>query len=336
MAVKTLIKFILKNPILLMYRINKTTKEFYRAGFISTAISEGIYDVLAKGPSSCKDIQKAIGSNFNQEGLEAWLDLGVSLGELAKSSVGYSIKSAFSKELLKTTNDTWKAFFQARVEIFYNYIIKTPAYLKGKEKFEFSQSYGELFARSSRTVEPILIDVVDKIIPQNGACHLLEVGCGSGVYIKRACDRNSYLTAIGLELQKEVANFARENTIIWQIEDRVTIEPIDIRNYKSEDQYNIITFFNLIYYFPVNERVEVLRHLGSFLDPGGQLILTTLCPIKDPSIQLMNLWSSMTNGCGPLPYPDQVRGQLKEAGFDKVQLEKLMPGFFLFKARLSS
>ena len=44
MAIKTLIKFILRNPLLLMYRINKTTKEFYRAGFISTAISEGIYD----------------------------------------------------------------------------------------------------------------------------------------------------------------------------------------------------------------------------------------------------------------------------------------------------
>ena len=336
MVVKTLINFILKNQIVIIYRINKTTKELYRAGFISTAISEGIYDVLSKGPASCKDIQGAIGSDFNQEGLEAWLDLGVSLGELAKPSMGYSIKSKFSKELLKTINDAWKAFLQARVEIFYNYIIKTPAFLKKRKQFEFDQSYGELFARSSRTVEPVLIDLVDRIIPPNGACHLLEVGCGSGVYIKRACDRNPYLTAIDLELQKEVADFARENTIIWQIEDRVTIEPIDIRKYKSKERYDIITFYNLIYYFPVNERIEVLRHLGSFLHPGGQLILTTLCPGKDPSIQLMNLWSSMTTGCGPLPYPDQVRGQLKKAGFDKVQFEKLIPGFFLFKARLSS
>ena len=104
MAIKTLIKFILKNPVSLIYRINRTTNEFYRAGFISTAISEGIYDVLSKGPTSCKDIQGAIGSDFNQEGLEAWLDFGVSLGELAKSNAGYSIKSAFSKELIKTTN----------------------------------------------------------------------------------------------------------------------------------------------------------------------------------------------------------------------------------------
>jgi hypothetical protein len=333
MAINTLMKFILKNPILLMYRINKTAKEFYRAGFISTAISEGIYDVLSKGPASSKDIQRAVGMDPDQEGLEAWLDSGVALGELAKNSDDYRIKSAFSKELLKSENDTWKAFLQARVEIFYNYIIKTPAFLKENKKFDFSQSYGELFARSSRTVESILSDVVDKIIPPIDACCLLEVGCVSGVYIKRACDRNPDITVIGIELQKEVADFARENTIKWQIEDRVTIEHIDIRKYKSELPFDIITFFNLIYYFPVSERTDLLHHLGGLLDKGGWLILTTLCPGNDPSIQLMNLWASMTDGCGSLPRPEHLCDQIKEAGFDGVQIEKLIPGFYLFKAR---
>ncbi len=189
MAINTLVKFILKNPILLIFCMNKTLNEFYRAGFISTAISEGIYDVLSKGPVSVKDIQSNIGSGLDQKGLEAWLDFGVAIDELNKKNDEYSIKSSFSKKLLKPANDTWKSFFQARVEIFYDYIVKTPAFLKAKKKFDFSHSYGELFARSSRTVEPILVDVVDKIIPPNGECRLLEVGCGSGIYIKRACDR---------------------------------------------------------------------------------------------------------------------------------------------------
>ena len=319
-----------------MYRINKTTKEFYRAGFVSTAISQGIYDVLFHGPASCKDIQKAIGSDFNPEGLEAWLDLGVSLGELAKSSAGYSIKGKLSKELLKTSNDTWKAFFQARVEIFYDYIIKTPALLKEKKKFDFSHAYGELFARSSKTVEPILVDVVDKIIPPDGECRLLEVGCGSGIYIKRACDRNPSLTATCLELQKRVADYARENTTIWHIGDRVKIEHVDIRHYRTGDKFDIVTFFNLIYYFPEKQRTDLLRKLADFLDTGGQLILATLCPANDPSVQLMNLWSSMTDGCGPLPDPVNLCHQIKDAGFVEVQFEPLIPAFYLFKAQKGS
>ena len=328
-----MVKFILKNPISLMLRMNKTLNEFYRAGFISTAISEGIYDVLSKGPVSVKDIQNNIGSDLDQEGLEAWLDLGVALGELDKKNDFYNIKSAFSKKLLKPANDTWKAFFQARVEIFYDYIIKTPAFLKQNKKFDFSHSYGELFARSSKTVEPILIDVVDKIIPSKGECRLLEVGCGSGVYIKRACDRNPNLTATGLELQKTVADFARENIAIWQIDNRVTIEHIDVRKFQSDKAFDIATFFNLIYYFPENERTDLLRNLGGLLNPGGKLILTSLCPTNEPSIQLMNLWSSMTDGCGPLPHPDITCNQLKDAGFDEVQFEQLIPAFYFFKAQ---
>jgi cyclopropane fatty-acyl-phospholipid synthase-like methyltransferase len=190
-----------------------------------------------------------------------------------------------------------------------------------------------LFARSSRTVEPILIGVVDKMIPQKGEFRLLEVGCGSGIYIKRACDRNPQLEAVGVELQEKVADFARKNAILWRIEDRVVIESVDIRKYKSEERYDVVTFFNLIYYFPVNERIDVLRRLGGFLYPGGRLVLTTLCPMNDPSIQLMNLWASMTVGCGPLPYPENVCDQLKEAGFNRVHFEKLIPGFYLFTAK---
>jgi 4-hydroxy-2,2'-bipyrrole-5-carbaldehyde O-methyltransferase len=336
MAIITLVKFILKNPISLMLRMNKTLNEFYRAGFISTAISEGIYDVLSKGPVSIKNIQNNIGSNLDQEGLEAWLDLGVAVGELDRKNDSYRIKSRLSSELLNPANDTWKAFFQARVEIFYDYIIKTPAFLKQKKKFDFSHSYGELFARSSRTVEPILIDVVDKIIPSNGECRLLEVGCGSGIYIKRACDRNPNLTVTGLELQKTVADFARENIISWQIDSRVTIEHIDVRHFQSDKTFDIATFFNLIYYFPENERTDLLRNLGGFLNPGGKLIMTTLCKANEPSIQLMNLWSSMTEGCGPLPYPDITCDQLKDAGFGDVQFEQLIPAFYLFKAQKES
>ncbi len=43
---------------------------------------------------------------------------------------------------------------------------------------------------------------------------LLEVGCGSGIYIKRACELNPLLTAVGLEVQQSVADFTRERSII--------------------------------------------------------------------------------------------------------------------------
>ncbi len=332
MAIRSLIKIITNTPILLMLRVGRLTKEYSRVGFVLTAISEGIYDIIDSEPVGLEEIQKSLNSDFNPEGLKAWLDLGVSLGELKKRSKGYCIKGKLSKELSKPSNDTWRAYLQARAEIFYGFIVNTPSMLKKNLRFEPNESYGELFARSSRTLEPVLLDIVDKLIPKNRSYRLLEAGCGSGIYIKRACELNSQLTAVGLEVQQSVADFARKNITTWNFEDRVSIENADIRKYQSPSDFDLVTFYNLIYYFPVDERIDLLKDLGKFLKPGGELIITSLCQGNDISLSLMNLWTSMTEGYGPLPYPEQIHDQLKKAGYQKIKSETLFPSFVLFRA----
>ncbi|MCP4553670.1 MAG: methyltransferase domain-containing protein [Bacteroidetes bacterium] len=332
MAIRSMVKFISNSPFMLMLRIGKSTREFCRIGFVLTAISEGIYDSLHLKPMVLEDIQKSLKSDFNSDGLRAWLDLGVSLGELKKNKKGYSIKGKLSKELIKPSNDTWLAFLQARAQIFYKYIIKTPSMLKNNERFEFSDSYGELFARSSRTLEPVLLDELETLIPKTKACRLLEVGCGSGIYIKRACELNPKLIAVGLELQRSVADFARKNIKNWNLGDRASIEIADIRKYTGTSDYDLITFHNLIYYFPINERVDLLQDMGKYLKPGGELIISSLCQGKDWSLNLLNLWASMTDGCGSLPFEKQISDQLKNAGFHKIKSKILIPSFVLFRA----
>lgn len=316
---------------MLMLRIGKLTKEKCRTGFVLTAISEGIYDIMQSEPAKFEEIQKFLKSDFNPEGLKAWLDLGVSLGELKKGTNGYSIKGKLSKELIKPANDTWRAFLKVRAEVFYDFIINTPSMLKKNMQFEYSEAHGELVARSSRTLEPILLHLVDKIIPKDKPYRLLEVGCGSGIYIKRACELNPFLTAVGLEVQQSVADFARENTKTWNIEDRVAIENIDIRKYECKSDFDLVTFYNLIYYFPVDERIDLLKDLGKHLKPGGELIITSMCKSNETSLSLMNLWTSMTDGYGPLPNPKQVHDQLIKAGYRKIKSEMLIPSFVSFR-----
>jgi len=334
MAIRSLFNFISNSPLMLMSRIGKLTKEYCRVGFALTAISEGIYDLMHDEPAGIEKIQDFLGSDFNPEGLQAWLDLGVSLGELKKNQTGYRVKGKLSKALMNPSNDTWRAFLQARAEIFYDYVINTPSMLKKKERVEFSESYGELFARSSRTLEPVLLAEVGKTVPKNKSCRLLEVGCGSGIYIKRACEINSLITVVGLELQESVADFARENIKNWNLEDRVSIEAADIRKYQGAPDFDLITFHNLIYYFPVKERADLLQDLGKFLKPGGELILTTICQGKGVSLNLMNLWTSMTEGCGPLPSSEEIHDHLKKAGYRRIKSETLIPSFVLFKATI--
>ena len=60
-----MLKFMMKNPVSLIMRMSRTLKEFSHAGFISTAISEGLYDLLLQGHMSLQDIRSGMGKDID-------------------------------------------------------------------------------------------------------------------------------------------------------------------------------------------------------------------------------------------------------------------------------
>lgn len=331
MSSRSLVKFLWKNKPLLLIRMSRNLDEMYRAAFVSTLVSEGIAEQLRDGPKTLEALHDALDLQDSHQQLESWLDVGVSLGELGKNASGYRLKGSLAVNLSDPANRIWHAFFQTRVEVFLDYVRQTPGKLRKRERFEANAQHGEMVAQSSRTVEPLLAELVDSVVPQ-GKRRMLEVGCGSGVYVKRACDRNPDLEVVGLELTDEVTQLARRNVKQWGLEDRVVIDTGDIRTFQAAGEFDLVTLYNLIYYFPTGERVALLRHLGQLLAPEGRLVLATLTKAGDSSTQTMNLWSSMTEGCGPLPTLDELLTQLREAGFANVTHETLIPSFNVFTA----
>ncbi len=337
MKLSTFVKLMANGQYSLMFQLLKTSNEFYRACFISTAVSQGVYDIFIDGKSSFEQLCDKLNMVSNREGLLAWLELGVSLGELKRAGNEYQIKGKLSMALLKPNNHALKAFLEEIVKYHYAYVIDTPAMLKEHKWFPFDESPGELVARSSRVSEPFIFEAVDAVIPRHGEFKLLEVGCGSGIYIQHACARNPELRAVGLELQEKVAISALKNIKTWGLEDRATIEHCDVRNYSSSQKFDLITLHQNIYYFSVTERENLFRHLTDYLKPEGQVLLTTVCQGGGPSMQAVNIWVSTTEGYGPLPYPDELCQQFKDAGFAEVRKKRLVPfeSFWAFVATKS-
>jgi SAM-dependent methyltransferase len=168
----------------------------------------------------------------------------------------------------------------------------------------------------------------------SGLLRLLEVGCGSGVHIRHAATRNAALTALGLELVPDVAEVARANVARWNLDGRVAIEVGDVRARAPEAVFDLATLHNNVNYFPVDERVDVLRYVRDFLRPGGRLLVTIACLGRGGAVDVLNLWGAMTAGCGRLPAPDELARQIEQAGFSSVVRRSLIPGesFFSFTA----
>ena len=309
---------------------------FYRGCFVASAFTHGVLQRLAKGPVPFEQLADALEAKPTaREGLEAWLQVGVALGELGRNARGYFLRGRLSKQLKDARNDAAAALLQEMVELHHRLLAETPERARGGRLFTLADQRGELIARSSRTLEPFVKEAIDEVVPKAGPFRLLEVGCGSGVYLRHAAERNGALTGIGLELQPEVAAFARKNLAEWGFAKRVSVETADVRQWRSDERFDLVTLHNNIYYFPVAQRVKLLTHLRGFLAPGGSLLLTTGCQSRNVTFAVLNLWAAMTEGCGPLPARTEMLAQLQAAAFRATRAKNLLPGvgFYAFVAR---
>jgi SAM-dependent methyltransferase len=342
MKIKTFNNLIASGQLALLLQLRPIFQQAYRSNFVAAALSEGIFTMLREGPINLDPLYQRIvgfhssespsGENLSREKLRTWLDVGVSLGELKLTPAGYALRSRLSRQLAQPANDGIAAMYQEVCTLHHDLITQTPARLREQRLFGLADTDGELIARSSRILEPYILEIVDAVVPEKGAMHLLEVGCGSGVYIRRACLRNPELQAVGLELQPVVANLAHKNLQAWGLAEQTKVETGDIRTYATLERFDLVTLHNNIYYFPIPERLDLIRRLVGFLNPGGKLLVTTACQ-GYPSTEMLNLWGLMTAGMGALPQPDDLGALMRQAGLVELRKTELLPGggFFAFE-----
>jgi len=309
-------------------------KSFYKLTYLAAAGEAGLLNRLAAGPvtfESLADFYAADGQG--REALEAWLQMGIRLRLLSSGSRGYALRG-LARALARPENDPTLAMVEEVAGLHHKLISATLPKLRRGDLWSLDDQDGELIARSSRVLEAFQAEFIQRTFPERGALRLLEIGCGSGVYLRYAAMRNPSLTALGVELQPAVAEMARKNLNSWDLQDRVKVEDGDFRTRVPGELFDIATLYNNIYYFPVEERVALLKRIGSSLRPGGFLLLTTCCQGGSLAAEALNLWGAATKGAGRLPAEDELVDQLRQAGYSKVKTKNLLPGdrFVAFQA----
>ena len=330
MNVRTIASLIKGGRLLLLLRFKKLFTSFYRLCFFASMADSVILEQLSRGPVPLDSLTGALAKDQSlRNATEAWLGLGVRLGVLKKNDAGYSLRGFLAKKMAAPENDSIRALVREVAGLHHLYILQTPVKLEQglvwDPAFQHSE-YGDLIARSSRTLEPFLFELIDRIFPKSEPGRLLEVGCGHAGYVMYAANRNRSLNALGLELDSQVAEIARRNIQTRGLEDRVKIVVEDVRNYRDPELFDIVTLYNNIYYFPVEERVDLFRHLRSLLKPNGRIVLTTGCMNGSIEFELVNLIHAATKGWGRLPDINEMLQQLSEAGFDRNSAISLVPG----------
>src|SRR5262245_57703400 len=138
------------------------------------------------------------------EMLDALLDVGVTLGELKRRGNQYRISGKRALALSGEDGDSLAALIEEFVT-YHSAVYQDFANLSATSgKQDYLAGKGEVIARSSRLLEPFMVDYVHDQVAAKGPLTMLEVGCGSGIYLRHAACANPQATGIGIDLQKDV------------------------------------------------------------------------------------------------------------------------------------
>lgn len=310
--------------------------DFYRVLFLRSAASSGLLRRLDGAAAPLEEVASALGvAATEQPALEAWLEVGERLGLLSRHDGQWALAGHLPRALAGAEQDDLLAMLEEVTGLHQKLLVEAPERLRRRRPFTLADQDGEVIARSSRVLEPLVHEALDAFVPSKGALRLLEVGCGSGTYARYALSRNPALRVLALELQPQVAEQARANLDRWGVGAQVEVRHGDLRHFRTDERFDLLTLHNNIYYFREDERPGLFQQLRALLAPGGRLLLTTACRHGSPAGALLDLWSAATEGCGRLPVPEELVELLRQAGFERPQAHSLaapLEEFYAFTA----
>ena len=302
-------------------------KGMLRIHFLYTAIESGLLERL-KMPCSRNDLLKKLDVK-RPDILDALLKVGISIKELRLKNGEYSIRGKRSLAMVRDNGDMISAVVQANVTYYNNAYRNAAARMKGSPLGDDLKKVGDIIARFSKLTDPVMKSFISEIVAGKNPMRVLDIGCGSGILLKTIFSVNPNATGLGIDVDSQAAGQAIRNIKKWGIEDRFEIINGDIPDLPSDNNFfDLITLINVVYYFPVNKRVELLQTLRSKLSPQGNLAIVMNMEGKDSDAAAanLNMVNASLEGVTPLPDSSELKRQLIESGFSDVQITGLMPG----------
>ena len=311
-----------------LFPILKDWQSFLRMHFIYAAFESGLLEALSN-PCSRDELIRKINVKC-PEILDALLDVGLSVKELAYKNGSYSIKGKRSKAIIGHEGDMLAAMIQANITYYSSVYRKATERMHGAPLGNDLDEIGGLVARFAKMGEPFIRAFITDIVTGKKSMRVLDVGCGSGIFLQSTYNANQNATGIGIDIDEEVVNQAKHNMEKWELNDKFRIIAGDIRVPPDglEGPFDLIMLYNIIYYFSDEHRFKLLQLLHSILSPGGVVAIAMHFQSrgKDVGAANLNMVNCSLKGLTPLPDLDELTAQLEESGFSEIRAQRLIPG----------
>ncbi|QZH59706.1 methyltransferase domain-containing protein [Mycolicibacterium farcinogenes] len=303
---------------------------FVRLHFLSAAEQSGLIDALDT-PQTSAQLAARLGLPDDSI-LVGLLDVGVAVGELGFRNGRYRRKGARIRTIAKKSGDPLRAMVIELADYHSSVYLELPERMRSGVRGNYLNRYDEVIARSSVFMTPYIARFVRQVVTETRANLLLEIGCGTGIYLKAAAEASPTITGIGIDMSERVVELARKNLGKWGFSERFRTECANINDPNPDlgDSFDLVTLHNNVYYFAEDARAKLFAELRNRLRPGGRLVLVSLFKGPTTISTDLDLILRATVDNYPLPERETLTSVLTEAGFTDIRFSRLIPAEPLF------
>jgi 4-hydroxy-2,2'-bipyrrole-5-carbaldehyde O-methyltransferase len=297
-----------------------------RSLFLSSAVRAGLLGHLREDRSFA-EIAEAAGCQ-RTERLQAWLDVGTELGELARRGGRYRVRGRRARAI--AAGDTLlTAHYRSMLDYQAGPYADLEALLRSRPGAGRAdlERYADDIAEVSLAAAPFIASYLTRVIGETRPARILDVGCGTGIYARIAAAADPQVLIDGIDLAGSVIDAARADLRRAGLADRIALHAGDIRRWAPEPGvgYDLILLLNNVYYFPRAERPPLYRRLGGLLGERGQFVVASLTAPGSIAAAHLNFMLTCQAGAAALPRPGELEADLSAAGFDITQAELIVP-----------
>jgi ubiquinone/menaquinone biosynthesis C-methylase UbiE len=315
------------------------SRSMVRNLFLSSAVRLGIIGHLG-ADHSAEELARLIGSH-RPDRLEAWLQVGVDLGELRHRGARYRATGQRARALADRDE-----FLAAHYRSMLDYQIGPYADLhallldEGDGGRTDLDRYADDIAQVSLAAAPFVRTMVSRTVTELHPGHVLDVGCGSGVYTKVVLDSDPSVRVDGVDVADGVITTTQRDLIEAGYGSRVRLHVGDVRSWlpRSGAQFDLVMLLNNIYYFERGRRQAMYRELRASLTSRGELLVVSMTTPGSVAAAHLDFMLRCQAGHASLPTLADMESDLAAAGFGSVEVTKLVPTepFFGLRARSRS
>ncbi|MFP5254199.1 MAG: SAM-dependent methyltransferase, partial [Actinomycetes bacterium] len=139
-----------------------------------------------------------------------------------------------------------------------------------------------VIAELSEAMQPFSDALLREVVADRRPEHVLDVGCGAGRQLATMLESAPGARGVGIELDPESADLACRHLTDRGVADRSQVLVGDARELLSDvGPVDLALLANVVYYVPVDERVDLFRAVHARVRPGGAVVVISTALLDD-------------------------------------------------------